>query len=178
VKERFAVKQKGRILVGIRDGVYLLKFVGDVRLSLCTAVDSFLDTMFDDADFRSVVVDLTRTQGIDSTSLGILAKLSINAQSRFGRVPTLVSTNEDVNRILMTMGFGDLFNVVRQPLEQKEQLGELPPRASSEEDVRQRVIEAHRYLMALNDSNREAFSDLVETLEGCGPPVELLRQQR
>jgi anti-anti-sigma factor len=171
-------KKKGRILVGVHQGVYLLKFVGDVRLSLCTAVDSFLDTMFDDPRFESVVVDLTQTQGIDSTSLGILAKLSINAQSRFGCVPTLVSTNEDITRILQTMGFDDVFNIVREPLSGKEQLGDLPPRLSSEEDVRQRVIEAHRYLMSLNEGNRQAFRDLVETLEGCAPQAQQQQQRR
>ncbi len=49
---------RGRILVGDHEGVYVLLFQGDVRLTLCTAVDSFLDRMFDDAGFRSVVVDL------------------------------------------------------------------------------------------------------------------------
>jgi anti-anti-sigma factor len=172
-----AVRQKGRILVGQHDGVYILKFVGDVRLSLCTAVDQFLDAMFEDRAFQSVVVDLTMTAGIDSTSLGILAKLSINAHERFGAVPTLVSTNPDITRILFTMGFDDVFNIVRQPLEEPDQLGELPASAASEEDMRQRVLEAHRYLMSLNESNREAFRDLVEALEGCGPPVELRRHQ-
>lgn len=160
----------------MHDGVYILKFVGDVRLSICTAVDQFLDTMFGDPAFRSVIVDLTLTAGIDSTSLGILAKLSINAQSRFGCVPTLVSTNVDITRILLTMGFDDVFNIVRQPLEHKEQLGELTVSATSEEDMRQRVLEAHRYLMSLNESNREAFRDLVETLEGCAPQIQLRRQ--
>ncbi len=168
---------KGRILVAMHDGVYLLKFVGDVRLSLCTAVDTFLDTMFDDPGFRTVIVDLSLTQGIDSTSLGILAKLSINAQDRFGCVPTLVSTNDDITHILMTMGFDDVFRIVEEPLAEIGQLGELPPCISSEEDVRQRVIEAHRYLMSLNDSNREAFRDLVETLEGTAPQIQM-RQQR
>ena len=44
----------GRILVAEHDGVYLMKFVGDVRLTLCAAVDQFLDTMLSDPKFRSV----------------------------------------------------------------------------------------------------------------------------
>jgi hypothetical protein len=31
--------------------------------------------------------------------------------------------------------------------------------------VRGKVLEAHRILMGLNESNREAFSDLVSALE-------------
>ena len=155
----------GRILVARHDGVYLMKFVGDVRVTLCAAVDAFLDAMLSDAEFKSVVVDLSRTSGIDSTSLGILAKLSIRTRERFGFVPTLVSTHPDITRVLMTMGFDDVFRIVTQPIEHKDQFGELHPLNCSEEDMRQRVLDAHRILMSLNESNREAFQDLVETLE-------------
>jgi anti-anti-sigma factor len=155
----------GRILVAHHDGVYLMKFVGDVRVTLCVTVDSFLDSMFHDKNFNSVVVDLSRTEGIDSTSLGILAKLSIQAQDRYGFVPTLVSTNADITRLLKSMGFEDVFNIVEEPIKAEDQLGELPTRITSEEDLRQRVLEAHRILMSLNDTNRETFQDLVETLE-------------
>ena len=155
----------GRILVAHHNGVYLMKFVGDVRVTLCAAVDTFLDGMLSDSGFKSVVVDLTRTTGIDSTSLGVLAKLSIRAQERFGFVPTLVSTNRDITRVLKSVGFDDVFHIIEVPLQHTAQFGELNPFDCSEEDMRQRVLDAHRILMSLNESNREKFHDLVETLE-------------
>jgi anti-anti-sigma factor len=167
---------RGRILVGDHDGVYVLLFEGDVRLTLCTAIDTFLQRMFDDAAFKSVVVDLARTDTIDSTSLGLLAKLSIQADKRFGYRPTLVSTRPDVTRVLVTMGLDDVFNLVREPLVHDEQLGELPCGCLTEDEVRRRVIEAHRLLMDLNESNREAFHDLVKTLEADCAPVEVRRR--
>ena len=36
----------GRILVAEHDGVYMIKFEGDVRLTLCATVDQYLDRMF------------------------------------------------------------------------------------------------------------------------------------
>jgi hypothetical protein len=39
-----------------------------------------------------------------------------------------------------------------------------------EEDARQRVLDAHRTLMALNDDNRSRFQNLVTTLEQA-PPI-------
>ncbi len=158
-------ENQGRILVARYDGVYLMKFVGDVRVTLCAAVDAFFDSMLSDAEFKSVVVDLSRTTGIDSTSLGILAKLSIRTRERFGFVPTLISVNPDITRVLITMGFDDVFRIIEAPIEHKEQFGELATLNCSEEDMRQRVLDAHRILMSLNDGNREAFKDLVATLE-------------
>ncbi|MGD8418549.1 MAG: STAS domain-containing protein [Pseudomonadales bacterium] len=156
---------QGRILVGSHDGVYVIVFEGDVRLNLCTAVDAYLEKMFNDASFRSVVVDLSRTENIDSTSLGLLAKLSIQADRRFSFRPTMISTRPDITRVLRSMGFDEVFNIVETPLEHKEQLAELPCVAAPEEDVRQRVLDAHRTLMSMNEANREAFHDLVATLE-------------
>lgn len=156
---------RGRILIGDHDGVYVLLFQGDVRLTLCTAVDAFLDRMFGDDEFRSVVVDLAETDSIDSTSLGLLAKLSIQADRRFGYRPTLVSTRPDITRILVSMGLDDVFNLVEDPLQHGDQLGELACCAASEDEVRARVLEAHRILMDMNESNRLAFQDLVATLE-------------
>lgn len=166
---------RGRILVGDHNGVYVLLFQGDVRLTLCTAVDSFLERMFGDPGFRSVVVDLAQTESIDSTSLGLLAKLSIEAGKRLGYRPTLISIRPDVTRILVTTGLDDVFNIVQKPLEHREQLGELPCNSASEEEVRDRVLDAHRILMGLNDSNRAAFQDLVKMLEEDCPPIPFRR---
>ena len=155
----------GRILVANGDGTYLLKFVGDVRLSLGAAFDEFLDRLFQSDNLRSVLVDVSAAEGIDSTSLGVLARLSIQSQARFGCVPTLVSTRPDITRLLTTMGFDDVFHIVTEPLRDERQLGELPKCDLSAEDLRHRVLTAHRTLMALNDDNRERFQDLVATLE-------------
>ena len=155
----------GRILVAHHDGVYLMKFLGDVRVTLCATVDAFLDSMFRDSLFKSVIVDLSEADGIDSTSLGVLAKLSIQAQSRFDYLPALVTTNPDITRVLKSMGFEDVFQILEEKIEHADQLGELPKIASSHDDIRERVLEAHRILMSLNDNNRAAFHDLVETLE-------------
>jgi len=157
--------EAGRILVGDHNGIYVLKFTGDVRVNLCATVDSFLRTLLNRDDFRAVIVDLTATEGIDSTSLGLLARLSLETQRRFGFIPTLVSTRPDITRLLDTMGFEDVFHIVEEPLVSAGQLGELPELETDEEDVRQRVLDAHKVLMGLNDRNRENFQDLVTALE-------------
>lgn len=155
----------GRILVANGDGTYLLKFVGDVRLSVGAAFDEYLDRLFETQKMCSVLVDLSAAEGIDSTSLGVLARFALQAKSHLGCVPTLVSTRDDITRLLTAMGFDDVFHIVTEPLENERQLGELPPSDLSLEEVRRRVLAAHRNLMAMNDENRERFQDLVATLE-------------
>ncbi len=156
------------MLVGNGDGTYLMKLVGDVRLRLGAAVDEFLDRMFQDREFRSVVVDLSDTEGIDSTALGVLARLSTQARKRLSFTPTLVSTRADITRLLVTMGFDDVFHIVEEPLKDGCQLRELPKTDLSPDALRERVLTAHRNLMSLNDGNHEQFEDLVAMLEASG----------
>lgn len=106
-----------------------------------------------------------RNRGIDSTTLGLLAKLSILSRQKVGLLPTVVTTNPDISRLLQSMGFDQVFNIVDRPIPCPECLTDLPSQDQNEDVVRSKVLEAHKILMGLNDSNREAFHDLVNALE-------------
>jgi anti-anti-sigma factor len=155
----------GKLLVAEQDGVHVLKFVGDVRVTLGPTIDAFLTALMKTEDFRSVIIDLTETKGIDSTSLGFLAKISIGAKDIFGIVPTIVSTNDDITRILLSMGFDQVFLIIKEPMESSIEMGEVPVKDVAEEDLREKVLEAHQVLMQLNEDNQNTFRDLVVALQ-------------
>jgi anti-anti-sigma factor len=157
--------QKGKILFAEQDGNYILKFVGDVRMTLCSTLDYFLETMLGAERFKTVIIDLTETEGIDSTSLGLLAKISVKMHQHHHFRPTIVSTNDDISRILLSMGFDKVFILIREVIQDERQLNELSVLQESEERVKSRVIAAHKVLMELNEHNRECFKDLLRTLE-------------
>ncbi|MBD3647378.1 MAG: STAS domain-containing protein [Pseudomonadales bacterium] len=155
----------GRILFAEQDGVNVLKFTGDVRVTLGPTIGAFLNSLKECKEMKSIIIDLTETEGIDSTSLGLLAKISLQTQESFHTVPTIVSTNEDITRILMSMGFDKVFVIIKEPLATDAPLGELPVQVANETALREQVLEAHKVLMGLNEYNRNAFQDLVVALE-------------
>jgi anti-anti-sigma factor len=155
----------GKIQIAEAEGTFVLKFIGDVRLTLCAALDAYIEKIFSALSFDSIVIDLTETENIDSTSLGLLAKLSNLSRQKVGLLPTLVSNHDDMNRLLQSMGFDQVFNIVSEAVPTPAELEDLPGQLLSEQVVRDKVLEAHRILMQLNDHNREAFRDLVSTLE-------------
>ena len=155
----------GKILVAQSQGIYIIKFVGDVRLNLCSTLDQFTDQMFDSEEFKTVIIDLTETECIDSTSLGQLAKISILYKEKYGQLPTIISTQDDINRILLSMGFDQVFYIVKELVCHVEYLDELPLKSVNEAEMKQRVLEAHKLLMDMNQNNRDAFQDLVNSLE-------------
>lgn len=154
-----------KILFAERDGVQVLKFIGDVRVSMGPTISTFLNRLSQCKNFKSIVIDLTETNSIDSTSLGLLAKISLVTQEIFKSVPTIVSPNEDITRILMSMGFDEVFIILDRLFTECGQLGELPMEIISEVNLRDQVIEAHKVLMSLNNQNKNAFCDLVDALE-------------
>ena len=155
----------GRIQFAEQDGTFVLNFVGEVPLTLCSALDATIEQIFTSLNFSAIVIDLTETRSIDSTTLGLLAKLSILSRQKIGLLPTVVTTHADITRLLQSMGFDQVFNIVDTPISCPDSLTDLPSQDQSEAVVRTKVLEAHRILMSLNDSNREAFHDLVNALE-------------
>ncbi|MFC6668882.1 STAS domain-containing protein [Marinobacterium aestuariivivens] len=160
--------REGSIFFARQGGSYVLKFVGEVRLTLCTSLDRHLEQVLSNGGVEHILVDLTETDTIDSTSLGLIAKLAVFARRLSLEQPTLVSTNEDVTRILDSMGFERIFLLLNTLPTSLVDLKRVPFVQESEAAVRERIIDAHKVLMSLNESNREAFVDLVTTLE-CYP---------
>lgn len=158
--------RSGKILVAVHQQTWVLKMVGDVRMTLCNTIDYCMQQLFDNSLFDEVIVDLTETEGIDSTSLGLLAKLSIKSQKRTHKVPALVLGNENIARTLQSIGFDEsVFKIVGQINNLTDTLIEIPEKIPTEEIARTQVLEAHHILMDLNESNRGKFKDLVLELE-------------
>lgn len=154
-----------KILQAACSGVHVLKLVGEVRLNLCSTIDTAIESTTKDPDFATVVVDLTETTLIDSTTLGMLAKLAILAKKKSHFLPSIVSTNPDITRIITTMGFDSVFIILEKPAQTDQALKELPISELGEVELRENVLNAHKVLMKLNDHNKEQFKDLVATLE-------------
>ena len=152
-----------RISAAKNEGAHLLRLEGDVRLVMCTALDDYFERVFNDQEFLSVWVDVTGASGLDSTTLGMLAKLAIKTHEKFGFRPTIFSANPGIDRLLQTMGFDQLFDVRNESCEGYTH--DSPAHPSSEAQIKERVIEAHKTLMAMSEANHEAFQDLVRTLE-------------
>ncbi|MBO9493955.1 STAS domain-containing protein [Thalassotalea sp. G20_0] len=160
----------GKIQFAESEGTYVLKLIGEVRLTLCSSLENLLQAMFEEPQFRSVIVDLSEAETIDSTSLGLLAKLSIMARKQIDQRPVLISPRPDITRILMSMGFERIFIIVEDVAGQTCEYQDIECEECSEESIHARVLEAHRTLMSLNEDNQKAFSDLVKQLERCRQP--------
>lgn len=155
----------GKILAADYKHMAMLKFVGDVRVLMSSTLDAYCSSLYRRPILDAMLIDMTETKGIDSTALGLLAKLAIQLRNRFNVIPTIVSTNPDITRTLKSMSFDLIFTIVDKPPAQKTQYNELQAQKESEDTVREKVIDAHLTLMALSEENRLEFHDLVQALK-------------
>ena len=163
-----------KILFAEHDGSHVLKFAGDIRLNLAPTLNGFLQQIGKNGE-KAVVLDLTETTCMDSTSLGLLAKIAIASKAILDVQPTLVTTNPDVTRIVRSMGFDQIFVIIDHDMHTCDEVFELPTHVMSEELLREQVLDAHRTLMNLNKHNEDCFCDLVDALESekqpCNSPA-------
>jgi anti-anti-sigma factor len=159
----------GKILFSSQGDISVIKLVGDIRVTLCSSIDQTIHKILDSGKpYKNVLIDVIEAEAIDSTSLGLLAKLSIHVKKHYGFRPTLVSTNPSITKLLNAVGFAQIFNILtsldENCLTQKCQ--EFNAQNDfSEEQLKQKVIEAHRILMSINQENKETFQELVNNLE-------------
>ena len=160
------MNEPGRILYGEKGGVHLLKFVGDVRLTLGPALSQFIEHLRSCEGFRQIVIDLTETQGIDSTALGLLARVALCSKESFNAMPELISTDPDITRILRSMAMDRVCHLVTDASAADAcTLAELPCDEVPQEILRDEVLMAHKTLMSLGPQNQLRFKDLVQHLE-------------
>ncbi len=155
----------GAIYYAKRDTIYVVKFVGDIRCTMSCALDEFLNRLFARGDFDRIAIDLTETTTIDSTNLGLLAKVANFMHGRFHRKPLLISTNDDVNAVLESMGFEDVFEICQ--CDGNCHLGDaelLQIDEPSRTAMARTMLDAHRTLSDLNDYNRQEFKSVIGAL--------------
>ena len=102
----------GRVLHASQDDIHVLRFVGNVRYTLSPSIERYLDEVFDDRGPAGFVIDLTETDSIDSTNLGLLVRIARRMQEPGKQRITIVSNRPEINSILLSMALDEVFDIV------------------------------------------------------------------
>lgn len=155
---------QGEILCANAELTHVLKFRGDVRFTICSALNRHLDSLFAKQQIQDILIDLTETQALDSTSLGLLAKIANFLHDQSGNKATIFSTNEDINRILESVGFYQIFQIVEQPTTVGTSPQPIQQDSGSDTETTETIYQAHCILCDLNDENKQMFQNVVDIM--------------
>ncbi len=157
---------QGQILISDKADHYLIKLVGDVRLTLSGSLNRYMDVLFGNNNVQSVVVDMLDAKAVDSTTLGLIAKLGLHCREQYQMNVKLFCQNPSIIRTLECMSFDEIIDIFQQsPEEFDAELRCLDVVTSEVDEVRQQVLEAHKLLIKLNPKNGAEFTDLINALE-------------
>ena len=158
----------GNVLHASHNDVHVLRFIGDIRYTLSPSIDRFLEEIFASSKPAGFVIDLTDTDSIDSTNLGLLTRLATRMQRLDAQRVTIVSNRADINSVLNSMALDEVFDIVEDTCLETDATQEVPQEDTNRDTLAHTLIEAHRALMDLNERNREMFRDVVASLEKNG----------
>ncbi len=156
---------EGTVLHAGHEGVEVLRYVGDIRYTLAPSLQNFLDGLLAGARPAGFVVDLQDTTTIDSTNLGLLARLAQRLRDESGLRLTVICGGPDIEEILRALGLDEVFDLVAQGESRVSGGDPVVLGEPSAGDMARTVLEAHRALMALNERNRDQFRDVVALVE-------------
>jgi anti-anti-sigma factor len=154
-----------QVLFAQEADLLVFKFVGDIRFTLCPAVDDFMKSVFNKKSKHPILVDLTETKSIDSTALGLLAQIAIHSRKMLNQKPGLLVSDQNVLQVLKGMSLEKVFNILHETIPSSGDFQEIEPVSVDKKDMITRILMAHHTLMSLSEENREKFKNVTELLE-------------
>jgi anti-anti-sigma factor len=162
-----ATMQAPRAFYGHLEQSLVLVLKGQVRYMTARALRTFMDDLMAHEASGAMIIDLRELEAIDSTGMGLLARLG-RITLEHGRRSVIVCSVHDVMTCLRSAAFDTLFIIVdKWPFDHEANVSEVPLKATDiRPDIMGRVmLEAHRDLATLSEENRQAFAGVIAALE-------------
>jgi anti-anti-sigma factor len=156
-----------KVRYGRNEDALVLVLEGRVHYAFTARLRALFDELSERLTGETLLVDLRPLEAIDSTGMGLLARLG-RAALTHGRRGVIVCSNDDVSICLRSAAFDELFVFLDHwPLDEPPPLGEVPLGGSdwTPEQLGRVMLEAHRDLADLSDRNRKSFADVISALE-------------
>ncbi len=163
---------KGRILTARLDDVEYINFIGVVRYSDCSGLEAYIDQLFQSpAHVTEIAINLENAEMLDSTALGLLAKISIEFKKATERQPVIFVKKGELAHILRRVCFDQVFHIMTNQHNKTElttdhdlNFVELATVDVGEKEVLDSVIMAHKSLAEISVNNEHYYTDISKVL--------------
>jgi len=166
---------EGHVTHAEKQGVHVLRYFDEVNFMLAPGIQRFVDRLIDGGSISGMVFDLTCAKALDSTNLGLMARINERLLKAGAANSVIISGNEDIDIVLRSMGFDQTFDMFpsdetsagahRVPVASGAPDEPIVPDPPSAIDLRKTMLEAHRALIRLSEAGRLEFETVVQCLE-------------
>ncbi len=142
------------------------KLVGTLKYTSGSKFDAFLDNLFEKKPtFEDIVIDLSEAAFLDSTNLGFLARIAEFMNEKNGKKVTIYSPKEDINKLLESVGFDEVFVLVKDIDKTGKEMKEISLDGDGDRSRSSMMLDAHKALINVCQKNADKFCDVVELLQ-------------
>jgi anti-anti-sigma factor len=149
-----------------KEGVHVLRYFGAVNFLLAPGIQNFVDHLIDDERVSGLVFDLSCASSLDSTNLGLMARVNERLVSKGAANSVIISGNEDIDVVLRSMGFDRTFELLPSDghaCAPDVEAIETPSPSSVE--LKRTMLDAHQALVRMSEAGRKEFEAVVACLE-------------
>lgn len=157
--------QPGRVSYALHEANVFVRIEGRATHVLGADLDHFLTGLFARGDFAEIVIDLSGAEALDSTMLGLLARIAKWMRQHRQCAPTLLYAGAKIATTIRGVGLDRLFTLTMQSASPAGGHSALPQIQADRTERARLVLAAHRELMTLNAENASQFKSVVEFLE-------------
>jgi len=157
--------KRGKILFARKGGICFIKLVGKIRHPLSPGFDRLINDTVKDESTEDIVLDVNEAEHIDSTNLGLMARVARFTMEKFKHKPVILCRNENISVLLRSMGFDCVFTIVDRSDGGPQEFSAMSEVEQTREAQVRMILDSHRTLMEMNEKNRETFKTVVEAFE-------------
>jgi anti-anti-sigma regulatory factor len=134
---------------------------------MAPAIERFIDGLGHDV-VHPFLFDLSGARLLDSTNLGLMARVVERSRADGASRSTIVSPPEDIDDVIRSMGFehiADITNLNPIGVTDGAEQEVVTDEAASQGEMLRTMLEAHRALTGLDDEHCAQWRDVVTMLE-------------
>lgn len=147
------------------DNKYFIKLSGELKYQWSSGFNNFLQELFKKQNFDEIIVDVTDTEYMDSTNIGLLAKIARYSIKNFSHKLPLIIDEADVKELLQEMGFDKLCKFIKKPEDFDHKYEKIKGQKESKKNLGKMILDAHRTLSDINEKNKDQFKNVLDVLE-------------
>ena len=163
---------KGRILTARLDDAEYINFIGVVRYSDCSGLEAYIDQLFQSPKGVSeIAINLENAEMLDSTALGLLARISIEFKKATDKQPVIFAKKGELSHILRRVCFDQVFHIMTSQQKTSDlatdndlNFVELATVEVNENQVLDSVLLAHQNLAEISVENEHFYTDISKVL--------------
>lgn len=151
----------GKCLFVQKDETAIFKIIGSLRFNTSSGLSAKIEGLQSMPHIKDIVVDMSETQYVDSTILGLIAQLA-----KRDVPPIVLYESENIYQMLRHLGLHKVFLLSKKtpvlPALMEDDLQEIIPiESDSEEKLRKRIEKAHQLLYEIDEKNKIEFGEVV-----------------